>query len=120
MLQETASYFNVSLTSAAVRYSKIGKYPIAVILTKSGAVVWTSINEYFPYKFIPKGYKVRETSCAYDYFAGKEMQTGADLVPALAWFGSDFYGKSGKYLYEENFVMKNYKAVLTILWEEGK
>lgn len=118
LLKDTAEYFNVSLSAAAVRYSKIGKYPIAVILSKNGAVVWSSINEYFPYKFIPKGYKVRETSCAYDFYVGKEMQTGADLVPVLAWFGSDFYGKSCKYLYEENFSMKNYNSVLTVLWEE--
>ena len=116
-LQETAAYFNVSLSAAAIRYSKIGKYPIAVILSKNGAVVWTSINEYFPYKFVPKGYKVRETTGAYDFFKGKEMQTGADLVPVPAWFGSDFYGKSSKYLNEENFGMTNYSSVLTILWE---
>ncbi len=116
-LQETAAYFNVSLSAAAIRYSKIGKYPIAVILSKNGAVVWTSINEYFPYKFVPKGYKVRETTGAYDFFKGKEMQTGADLVPVPAWFGSDFYGKSSKYLNEENFGMTNYSSVLTVLWE---
>lgn len=118
MLKGTAEYFNVSLSATAIRYSKIGKYPIAVILSKNGAVIWSSINEYFPYKFVPKGYKVRETAGAYDYFKGKEMQSGIDLVPVLAWFGSDFHGKSNKYLNEENYGMKNYNSVLTVLWKD--
>lgn len=118
LITDIAKYFNVSLTAAALRYAKIGKYPIAIIMSEAGKVKWSSINEYFPYKWIPKGYKLREESSAYDYFASNEVQNCADLVPVHTWFSEDYNCTSDKYLYEQNIVMNNYKSVLTLLWEQ--
>ena len=117
VLKELAEYFNVSLTAAAIRYAEIGKYPVAVILSRNGKVEWKYINEYFPYKWIPAGYKLREESSAYDYFLGKEVQTCDDLVPAHTWFSEDFKCPKDVYLCEQNVVMKNYNSVLTLLWQ---
>ncbi len=65
LIKDIAINFNVSLTAAAIRYASIGKYPAAVILSKNGKVAWSYISEYFPFKWIPKGYKVRKESAAY-------------------------------------------------------
>jgi len=119
LMKEAAEYFNVSLTAAVLRYVFIGQYPIALILSRDGKVVWSAVNEYFPYKFIPKDYKVSEKSGAYEYFIGKEVQTCVDVVPVYVWFSRDYNCESDKYLYEQNFVMYNYKCVLTMLWEYG-
>ncbi len=119
LIKETAYYFNVSLTAAAIRYAEIGKYPIAVILSKDAKVQWSYFNEYFPLKFIPKGYFVRKESIAYDYFNGEEVQTVYDMVPAHTWFSEDFKCPRDMYLYEQSLVMRNYKSVLTLLWESG-
>ncbi len=117
LIKETAGHFNVSLTAAAIRYASIGKYPLAVIMSRDGKVVWNYINEYFPFKWIPNGYRVRKESAAYDFFAGNEVQTCEDLMPAYVWFGEDNRCRKEVYLYEQNLVMKNYKSVLTLLWE---
>ena len=116
VLKELAEYFNVSLTAAAIRYAKIGKYPVAVIMSTNGVVKWSYINEYFPFRWIPNGYKLREESSAYDYFQGKEVQTCDDLVPAHTWFSEDFNCPKDVYLREQNVVMNNYHSVLTLLW----
>jgi len=117
LIKEAAEYFNVSLTAAALRYVFIGQYPIALILSRDGKVVWSAANEYFPYNFIPKDYKVNEKSGAYEYFNGKEVQTWVDLVPAYTWFSKDYRCEKDKYFNEQNFVMYNYGCVLTMLWE---
>lgn len=117
LLKETANYFNVSLSAAAFRYVNIGKYPTAVIYSKNGIVKWSAFHDYFPFKFIPKGYKVRKDSAAFDFFAGKTMQTCFDLIPAKVWFAEDLKCRATTYLYEQNVAMPNYNAVLTLLWE---
>ena len=119
LIKDIAEHFNVSLTAAAIRYAEIGKYPTAVILSRNGKKVWSFMHDYFPFKYIPKDYAVKKESSAYDYFAGKEVQTCDDLVRASTWFGDDYkcQNREDVYLYEQNIVMKSYNSVLTLLWE---
>ena len=117
LIKDIASEFNVSLTAAAIRYANIGKYPAAVIMSKEGYVSWSYKSDYFPFKWIPKGYKVRRESAAYDFFAGNEMQTCEDLIPAYVWFAEDSKCREDVYLHEQNVAMPNYHSVLTLLWE---
>ena len=124
VIKDIADYFGVTLSAAALRYSLIGKYPIAVIMSskenpkdKYGKVIWSSINEYFPLKWIPNGLEVSKDSPASDFFKGNVMQEGEDLVPASAWFSQD-YNCDNSYFREENLAMPNYNSVLTILWTQ--
>jgi Zn-dependent peptidase ImmA (M78 family) len=117
LIKELANYFNVSLTAAAIRYAEIGKYPVAVIMSKDDKVAWSYINEYFPLKFIPRGYHLRKHSIAYDYFNGGELQDKSDLVPAGCWFSEDFNYKEDIYLWEHSLAMPGYNSVLTLLWQ---
>jgi Zn-dependent peptidase ImmA (M78 family) len=117
LIKELATYFNVSLTAAAFRYVNIGKYPTAIVYSKDGIVKWSAFHDYFPFKFIAKGFKVPNESAAIDFFKNKEMQTVYDLVPAKAWFAGDFKCKASTYLYEQNVGMPAYNAVLTLMWE---
>ena len=117
LIKDIAGSFNVSLTAAAIRYANIGKYPVAVILSKEGKVAWSFIGDYFPLKWLPRGYGVKKDSAVSDFFNGKEMQTCADLVPAYGWFADDYKCRKDVYFYEQNVAMPNYHSVLTLLWE---
>jgi Zn-dependent peptidase ImmA (M78 family) len=98
LIKEIAWQFRVSLTAAAIRYAGIGTYPVAVILSTEGKTVWSCINRYFPYRWIPKGYRVRKESAAYDFFAltpypspqrrgeYKDMQTCNSIVITASGF----------------------------------
>jgi Zn-dependent peptidase ImmA (M78 family) len=126
LLKDISNHFGVTLSAAAIRYSLIGKYPIAVIMSKKekptdkyGKVSWSSIHEYFPLKWLPKGLEVSKDSFASAFFKGEEMQEGADLVPASAWFSQDRNCNKSD-LWEENLAMPNYNQVLTILWAQKK
>lgn len=117
LIKEVANYFQVSLTAAAIRYATIGKFPVAVIFSKSGKVKWTAYHDYFPFRYIPNGFTVPKESAAFDFFKGDTMQTCSDLVPAKSWFTKDYKVKATTYLYEQNVAMPNYNSVLTLLWQ---
>lgn len=117
LIKEIAEQLGVSLTAAAFRYAEIGQYPVAVIMSRDGKVAWSCINEYFPYKWIPKNYIVRNESSAYDFFSGSDMQTCDDLIPAHTWFSEDKNCNETSYLNEQNVAMPKYGAVLTLLWQ---
>lgn len=140
ILTDFCNYFNVSISSAALRISTLDIFPIAVILSKNGIVQWSSISRSFPFKWIPKGYKVNNNSYAFDifnHFNERKKQLSVkdnsisdhkiftnDLsneinsfnqVLADAWFWEDRNYKKNYFMYEYNIPMPNYDAVLTIL-----
>ncbi len=117
LIKEAAEYFNVSLTAAALRYVFIGQYPVGLIMSKDGKVIWSAVNEYFPLKYIPVDYKVRTNSLAYDFFYRNETSEEINLINADVWFSEDSKLRKDIYFYEQNIFMKNYNAVLTLLWE---
>ena len=115
LIKETAAYFNVSLTAAAVRYAEIGQFPIAVIMTQAGKIKWCVTNDYFPVRFVKKNSPVQKYTRVYDYYRGKEIDTGEDLVLCETWFKTDYNCRKDLYFYEDNLPMPNYNSVLTIL-----
>ena len=117
LLQNVANYFNVSLSAAAIRYAQLGNYPTVIIMSKNGKVAWSAINKYFTFKWIPNGYKVNPNSYAYDFYGGKEIPSEPEKVLADSWFLEDRSYRKDFFLNEFNIPMKNYNAVLTVVWE---
>jgi Zn-dependent peptidase ImmA (M78 family) len=134
LLSKFCEYFNVSISSAALRISILDIFPVAVIMSKDGIVQWSSISKSFPFKWIPVGYKVNNNSYAYDLFEdmkkpvfGTPAETGGLLsaeennhcfeeVLADAWFWEDRNYKKNFLMYEYNIPMPAYNSVLTILY----
>lgn len=116
LLKDTASYFNVSLSAAAIRYTDIGSYPCAIAMSTDGKVKWSVINKNFPVQFIRWGVKVSDLSYTSDFFKGDEIPTEAEDVPARAWFRDSFYIKDSDRVFEFNIPMKNYNSILTVLY----
>ncbi len=124
LLKETASYFGVSLSAAALRYAEIGESPMAVIMSKNGIVQWSRINKYFPFTWIPNGYKVNSNSYAFDIFKKRGKGESQSIIHdepeevlADAWFWEDYNFKKDFYMIEQNFYMPGYDSIMTILWE---
>lgn len=115
LLEETSVHFRTSLSSTAIRYTEIGYFPCAMIMSKKGFTCWTAIHKEFPYKFIPSGVRVNPNSYVYDYFKSGNKIGGPKEVPIDAWFGDDRNYKNGIALIEENIYMENYGAVLSIV-----
>lgn len=129
LLSEFSEYFGVSISSAALRISLMDCFPVAVIMSKNGVVQWSSISRSFPFKWIPKGYKVNSNSYAYDIFqqlremknksidvSFSERKEVVEEVRADAWFWEDRDYKKDYFMYEYNIPMPSYDSVLTILF----
>lgn len=56
LMKDTAEYFKVSLTAAAIRCVEIGDTSIAVILSQNGYVCGSRINSAFTFQFVPRGF----------------------------------------------------------------
>ena len=118
ILSETAEYFDISLSAAALRYAEIGNHPIAIIMSKDGVVKWSRINKYFSFHFIRNSSKVSNLSYAYEFFNGEKIPDDPEEILADAWFSEDFNYKKDYFLYEQNIPMYRYNSVLTLLWEK--
>lgn len=118
LFEGISEYFDVSLSAAVLRYSIVGYYPIAVIMSTNKIIKWTSINKNFRFQFIRIGKNVSDLSYAFDFFEGKEIPLYED-VPVVAWFSEDFKLKNREErIYEMNIPMRRYNSILTILWEK--
>lgn len=117
LIKNIAAEFRVSLTAAAIRYAKIGQYPVAVILSKNNLVQWSVIGSYFPCQYLSEKTKVPEDSIAYDYFKETDTTSEENLIKAVSWFKNDFRAKASTYFYEQCIDLQYDKSVLTILWE---
>jgi len=116
MLAETAEYFNVSISSAAIRYSEIGPRETAVVMCKDGIVQWSRINKDFKYKFLRKGEKVRGGSYASDYFLGNEIPVCGEDIPADAWFWECYNIDMKERIMEYLIPFPRYNSLLVLLW----
>ncbi|QQS37786.1 MAG: ImmA/IrrE family metallo-endopeptidase [Ignavibacteriales bacterium] len=118
LLNDIAEYFGTSLSAGALKYAELGSVPTAIIMSTSGVVKWSRVNEDFPLRFIPNGYKVNDSSAAYDYYKTKIITNETDNVSAMAWFAEDFNINYHRdlLLNEYNIIMSSYDSVLTMLW----
>jgi len=115
LIKESANYFNVSLTAAAIRFIEIGLSPAAIIYCVNKKVKWFAVHNHFPLKFIAKDLTVPDESLASKLFNGSSTITEKRLVRAIAWFKGQYNCKSSTYLFEQCISMPNYNAVMVLL-----
>jgi Zn-dependent peptidase ImmA (M78 family) len=82
VLSETAEYFDISLSAAALRYAEIGNHPVAIIMSKDGVIKWSRINKYFTFHFIKTGSKINNLSYAYEFFNGEKIPDDPEEILA--------------------------------------
>jgi len=115
LLEEIANYFKTSITSAAIRYTQIGYFPSAVILTQNGFTKWAIFSKGFPFQYISNNVRVNSLSTVYDYYTMGKKFLGPEEIRSEGWFEDAHEEGKPEYLVEENIYMKNYKSVLTTL-----
>jgi len=116
-IKQAAGFFGVSLSAAAIRYSQVGNFPVAVIMAHKGKVLWSSISELFPYQYIGKNYPVNGYSEADAFFARKEIDLSPHSVLEDSWFQNDSnFRKERHPLIEQCLPMPGYNSVLTVVW----
>lgn len=115
LLSRIADYFRTSITSAAIRYTQIGYFPIAIVLTQNGFTKWAAFSKGFPFQYIPNNVRVNSLSTVYDYYKTGKKFLGPEEIRSEAWFENAHEKGKPEFLIEENIYMKNYESVLTVL-----
>ena len=111
---DLANEFRTSLTSTTLRFVEMCPEPCAVVLSKAGKVSWFKKNDdFWPYVFAA-GSSLNNRSLTYNVFAGGELHTNPEEVPAEAWTNSRI--DSDAEVTEHVIPMPNYGVALTLLW----
>lgn len=110
------SVFEVSFTSAAIRYVELDVAPSAVVFSQDGQIRWSRSSDSFPYDWIPPRRKVREITGAAEYFRNGEVSGEPEVTPCEAWFEDDHTTVEGECL-EQCITMPNHDAVLSLIWK---
>ena len=117
LIKNTANYFQVSCTSCALRYIKLGDYPSMVVFVEDSIVQWKQASEDFPFQFLPLYNKVPVYTVAGDFFNGNGLEDNPVLVDVIEWFPEDFEAqkKSKWQIYEQCFQVSE-NGVISFLW----
>lgn len=119
LLKDTAAFFNVSLSATAIRYTEIGHYACAVVMTTNGITKWKAVSKNFPHQFIKVGNKVSELSYTSDYYKGDKFPEDGEDIPARAWFPEDYNLKDQEARIMELIIpYPSYNSALVVLWEK--
>ena len=117
LIEEVASYFNVSLTATFLKYRNVGTYPVMIIFIDNGIINWKQCSNDFPFQYLPINSKVPAWTVAGDYFNGKGLEDKPVKVDAIEWFPEDFqikYKKDWK-IWEQCFQVSE-KGLISCLW----
>jgi hypothetical protein len=108
--------FQVSFTSAAIRYVELDVTPSAVVFSQNGEIRWFRASDSFPYSWIPVGQEVREVTGAGRYFWDGEVSDEPEPTACEAWFEDEGTTVEGNCL-EQCVAMPNYNAMLSLIWQ---
>lgn len=90
LIEDLSSYFHTSILATFLRYIDCGKYPLMVIFIENGIVKWKNESGDFPFKWIPKDFKLPVYTVAGDLFYNKVSDNVPQVVDAVEWFSEDF------------------------------
>lgn len=123
LLKEIASYFKTSLTSVVYRLVYLNIYPLFIVSIHHGIVSYWNKSENFWVKvkditkLSPPEDSVAQEYIEADYnFIYKEAEK-AQLISKSVWFELNPYEKNSDF-YEYCIPTKQYKSLISIIWED--
>jgi len=115
LLRHLESFFNVSLTAAALRFRDIGNAEITIIYAVDGKIKWQFASERFPYKFLAeKRPVIPENTLLHQCFTGAATAGVTIDVWAVEWFDGVSRDNLQK-RFKEHVIMSGNKA-LSVIW----
>lgn len=123
LVKDIASNFKTSLTSVTYRLASLNIYPLFIVSSHNGKVSYWNKSENFWVKvknitkLTPPEDSVAQEYIEADYnFIYKESEK-AQLISKSVWFELNSYEKDSDF-YEYCIPTKQYKSVVSIIWEK--
>lgn len=114
-IRELAEEYAVSVTAAALRFVAFSDERLAVVAAKDGVVAWSSGTKDFGPR-PRKGARVKEWTCAHDFFAKGKVHKRPETVTASAWIDS---AEDDEEVVEHVFAIPRLKYAMSLLWWRG-
>ncbi len=119
LIKAAAESFQVSITSALIKYRILGDFPIAIVFCNDRKVEWSSFSDDFGLQYIPKGMDVPINSVANDFYNGDELPDEPEPIDMMEWFSQDFNMKDYKDLnFYEQCIRVGKNGVLSCIWND--
>ena len=117
LIEDVSQYFGVSLTSAFLRYARLGDFPLMVVFIEKGIIEWKQASEDFPFQYLPLKIKVPPLTVAGDFFNGNGLEERPAKVDVIEWFPEDFEAqkKSTWQVWEQCFQVSKH-GLISCLW----
>lgn len=120
IIKEISEAFQVSLTSAVIRFAEVGTHEILAVFSSGNTVKWYTKSDDFPrlrHKFKP-GKKLPATTVAGEFYTKPDSKyTDVELVDIEDWF--HFVDWAPDYqMYEQCFYSDIYGFVISLIWFE--
>ncbi|MCF8146259.1 MAG: ImmA/IrrE family metallo-endopeptidase [Deltaproteobacteria bacterium] len=110
-VKKIAKDFRASLTATAIKFVRLCPEKCAVVHSANGKIKWFYKSpDWWPY--IKRGKELDKGTLAYDFFAGKEMETEPVEVDAHAWVAPRGLDE----IVEHSIASPHYGFVLSLLW----
>lgn len=114
IVAKLASDFQVSFTSAAIRFAKLCPERCAVVFAQNSKVVWAALGADFGY-YVWRDGKLDSFTLASDYFKNGNVTHLPEEVPAQAWICNSRISKEDC-LIEHCRVIPSLRATISLLW----
>jgi Zn-dependent peptidase ImmA (M78 family) len=117
IISELSHRFRVSLTAAALRFIRISKEPLALVVSSSSHIRWFDANDDFLKLglFVDVGKPLSRETIAIRAFQGASIPEKPHQVPLRAWTRPGHYHPKAT-LSEQSLAMPKYASVLSLLW----
>jgi len=120
IIEEISDAFQVSLTSAVIRFAEVGTHDILSVFSSGNTVKWFTKSDDFPklpHKFKP-GEKLPPTTVAGEFYTKPDSKyTDVELVDVEDWFHWRDWAPEYQ-MYEQCFYSDLYGFVISLIWFE--
>jgi Zn-dependent peptidase ImmA (M78 family) len=121
-IADLSRLFQTSLTSTAIRYSRLGPEPIAIFWSQHGIIQWNCHSDGFIARYLRKQQTtVHSDSVAYQFF--KNGLSGFSGIPQMVlpnvWF-DDRRVPNDLLFFEDCIIMPRLEATLSFVWSSGE
>lgn len=117
MVRNIHLYFHTSILATFLRYIEYGNYPTMLIYIEKGIVKWYKNSSDFPFKWIPKDFKLPVYTVAGDLYYNNVSDEISQKVDAVEWFSEDFeiHNKKKWKLWEQCYRVSD-NGIVSCLW----
>lgn len=117
LIKDLSKKYQTSLSATLIRYSQIGNYPVVVVCSQNGKILWHWKSEDFPFRYLKTFNKrIPASTVTGEYFYNHKKYQSAEQLFAEDWFTYLDFEPNTYPLTEQCIYFDTLNMVLTLIW----